>query len=89
MRVVSRSTKRILLLCLCILLASLVGHFISDIAGISVDFLDILHPHSEFVLQPLLTVAALSLIASFILATYSKATHWLKSPATPPPISVC
>lgn len=78
--------KRLVTLCLILILVSLVGHFMADTLGFSVDSLLTVDLHGSVALN-LLAAFVTTLVATIVvLLIQPNPLYWHPSPTSPPPI---
>ncbi|MDQ3248258.1 MAG: hypothetical protein M3Q45_03510 [Chloroflexota bacterium] len=78
--------KRFITLCLLLLLLGLVGHFLADASGFSLDSFASLTLHSSFMADVPVAVVPILAMITFLLPAHARPTHWSIPPTTPPPI---
>jgi hypothetical protein len=78
--------KRVLTLCLLVILVSLVVHIVADVSGVSSDTLLVIDLHSNFIASFLLGLASPMVLAMTFLLLTIRSTHWTPPPTAPPPI---
>jgi hypothetical protein len=82
----SRSWLRNLMtFCLLLILVSLVGHFLADATGVSLDAWLTADLHSGFTVNPLLALVVLLIGMTIRVQPARKPTLWYPSPTAPPP----
>lgn len=78
--------KHLITLCLLLLLIGLVGHFLADATGFSLDSFTLIDLHSSFILHIPLAVLSILAMTAALLPAHARPTHWSIPPTTPPPI---
>ncbi len=73
-------------LCLLLILLCLVGHFIADATGVSLDASVVLDLHGHFVHDAPLELRIVFTSTAIFLLIYIWSIYWSKPPTPPPPI---
>jgi len=81
-----RWSTRFIAFGLVLILLCLVGHFIADATGISLDAIVVLDLHGHFVQDAPLTLRIVFATTAIFFVMYIWSIHWCKPPTPPPPI---
>ena len=78
--------KHFFTLCLLLLLFGLVGHFLADATGFSIDSFVSINLHSGFIADAPVAEEHILVTTTTLLPAHLRPTHWSIPPTTPPPI---
>lgn len=81
-----RWLTRIIILCFLLILLCLVGHFLADVTGFSVDRFVTLDLHGNFIPQGPISLITVFVTAVIFLLVPTQLLYWSKPPTPPPPI---
>lgn len=80
--------KRLVTICLVLILVSLVGHFMADTMGFSVDSLLTVDLHGSVALNLIIAFVTTLVATIVVLLVHPNLLYWHPSPTSPPPIRI-